>query len=163
MRTFKVMIAGGCALLLSGCFGMTTDPSQGGLFAYNPEAYQARQQQQTATLNAMQSYRQQTEVENQQLAQQKNALAAEVQQQEKQLRALKSDMKSLQNSIAEMKKGNEAQRQHAAALEKRQKGLQAELTAASGIANTAQRAKLIQELQKELKALEQEAEDLSSL
>ena len=30
------------ALLLAGCAGQTTDPRQGGLFSYDPDAYQQR-------------------------------------------------------------------------------------------------------------------------
>lgn len=35
-------MAGVTLLLLNGCAGKTTDPRQGGLFSYNPDAYEKR-------------------------------------------------------------------------------------------------------------------------
>lgn len=40
-------------VVLSGCAGQTTDPRQGGLFNYNPEAYQQRLQTRQETLNSV--------------------------------------------------------------------------------------------------------------
>lgn len=36
------LITGVTLLLLSGCAGGTTDPRKGGLFSYNPNAYEQR-------------------------------------------------------------------------------------------------------------------------
>ncbi len=36
------LITGVTLLLLNGCAGGTTDPRQGGLFSYNPNAYEQR-------------------------------------------------------------------------------------------------------------------------
>lgn len=36
------LISGVAILLLNGCAGSTTDPRQGGLFSYNPDAYEKR-------------------------------------------------------------------------------------------------------------------------
>ncbi|RLA77061.1 MAG: hypothetical protein DRG30_01250 [Epsilonproteobacteria bacterium] len=38
----EYLIAGIAILLLSGCAGGTTDPRQGGLFSYDPDAYEQR-------------------------------------------------------------------------------------------------------------------------
>jgi hypothetical protein len=35
-------IAGTILILLNGCSGGTTDPRKGGLFSYNPDAYEQR-------------------------------------------------------------------------------------------------------------------------
>lgn len=40
-------------LLLSGCAGSTTDPRQGGLFSYNPDAYEKRLDDREAHLSAI--------------------------------------------------------------------------------------------------------------
>ena len=44
----------GCCVLLPGCAadGGTTDPRKGGLFSYNPKAYERRAQEREARLNA---------------------------------------------------------------------------------------------------------------
>ncbi len=36
------LMTGVTLLLLNGCAGGTTDPRQGGLFSYNPDAYEQR-------------------------------------------------------------------------------------------------------------------------
>jgi len=38
----RYMVGALAALLLSGCAGTTTDPRRGGLFSYNPQAYEQR-------------------------------------------------------------------------------------------------------------------------
>lgn len=38
----RYLLAVFAILLLNGCVGSTTDPRQGGLFSYNPDAYEKR-------------------------------------------------------------------------------------------------------------------------
>ena len=40
-------------LLLSGCAGKTTDPRKGGLFSYNPDAYEKRLSDRQKQLNSI--------------------------------------------------------------------------------------------------------------
>ena len=42
MKKIYLMITGMILLLLNGCAGSTTDPRKGGLFSYNPTAYEQR-------------------------------------------------------------------------------------------------------------------------
>ena len=42
----------GCCVLLPGCAGGSSDPRKGGLFSYNPQAYERRIQEREARLNA---------------------------------------------------------------------------------------------------------------
>ncbi len=42
MKNIYLMITGIMLLLLNGCAGGTTDPRQGGLFSYDPTAYEQR-------------------------------------------------------------------------------------------------------------------------
>jgi hypothetical protein len=44
MKEMKVIyfLAGITLLLLNGCAGQTTDPRKGGLFSYDPDAYEQR-------------------------------------------------------------------------------------------------------------------------
>ncbi|MCL1985005.1 MAG: hypothetical protein FWG59_00960, partial [Betaproteobacteria bacterium] len=47
-----------CALaLLTGCAGTTTDPSQGGLFSYQPQAYEQRKLEREARLKELEQER----------------------------------------------------------------------------------------------------------
>ena len=41
------------AMLFAGCAGQTTDPRQGGLFSYDPDAYQQRIADRENHLNAV--------------------------------------------------------------------------------------------------------------
>ena len=54
MRMLVLLCIWGCYALLSGCAtsGGTTDPRQGGLFSYNPKAYERRIQEREARLSA---------------------------------------------------------------------------------------------------------------
>lgn len=42
MQKIYLMVAGITIVLLNGCAGGTTDPRQGGLFSYDPAAYEQR-------------------------------------------------------------------------------------------------------------------------
>lgn len=42
-------------LLLNGCSGKTTDPRQGGLFSYNPDAYEKRLADRERELSSVES------------------------------------------------------------------------------------------------------------
>lgn len=42
MKKRYILLVGTALLLLNGCAGGTTDPRQGGLFSYNPDAYEKR-------------------------------------------------------------------------------------------------------------------------
>lgn len=42
MKKIYILVASITMLLLNGCAGKTTDPRQGGLFSYSPDAYEQR-------------------------------------------------------------------------------------------------------------------------
>ena len=42
MKNIYLVTTGIILLLLNGCAGGTTDPRKGGLFSYNPDAYEKR-------------------------------------------------------------------------------------------------------------------------
>jgi hypothetical protein len=51
---YEYVLTGTCAvLLLSGCAGTTTDPRKGGLFSYNPDAYEQRLAEREKRLEAI--------------------------------------------------------------------------------------------------------------
>ena len=70
MRISTGMLAGVCLMLLSGC-GLSTDPTQGGLFGYNPKAYEARQQAKRAELQSLEAEKEQHRQETVRLSQER--------------------------------------------------------------------------------------------
>jgi len=49
------LMTGVILLLLNGCAGKTTDPRQGGLFSYNPDAYEKRLSDREGELSGVES------------------------------------------------------------------------------------------------------------
>ena len=49
------LMTGVTLLLLNGCAGKTTDPRQGGLFSYNPDAYEKRLADREGELSGVES------------------------------------------------------------------------------------------------------------
>jgi len=68
----KSFILTSCAglLLLSGCAGQTTDPRKGGLFSYDPDAYEQRLDERRAHLNAIEKENAHLKHKNKKLKQQ---------------------------------------------------------------------------------------------
>ena len=150
------------AFLLAGC-GLSTDPTQGGLFGYNPKAYEARQQEKRAALQGIESSNQTYRDENWRLQQEKARKTSTVAGQEKELAALRKEVKGLSGSIDKLNKGSAAQRARAADLQRQHAALHRDVERASQEDDLQQRKLQIQRLKNELRALEQEAEDLSNL
>ena len=55
MKKTYLVITGVALLLLNGCAGGTTDPRQGGLFSYNPDAYEKRLADREQNLSGIES------------------------------------------------------------------------------------------------------------
>jgi len=62
------------AWVLSGCAGQTTDPRQGGLFSYDPDAYEQRIAERKARLEALESDTAVQEKRNKELKREKSRL-----------------------------------------------------------------------------------------
>ena len=136
-----LVVAG--TLLLAGC-GLSTDPTQGGLFGYNPSAYEARQQQKRAALQDIESANQSYRADNQRLEQEKARKASTVAGQEKALAALRKDVKGLSSSIDKLNRGTAEQRAHAARLQRQQTALQQSVDRASQDSDLRRREQKIQ-------------------
>lgn len=55
MKNTYLVITGTALLLLNGCAGGTTDPRQGGLFSYDPDAYEKRLSDREKHLSSIES------------------------------------------------------------------------------------------------------------
>ena len=142
-----VVILLSCTVLLSaGCFGASTNPREGGLFGYSPEAYEARQQERQARLE-----------------QKKQLKLAQVSKQKQEMAALSTEIDRLSGKVSSLKQGNRQQQEGAAALEQRQKNLQKANSALQTQPDSAAKQQKLLQLREELRQLEEEAEYLSNL
>ncbi len=163
MNMMKYALIGTAGILFSGCAGLSTNPAEGGLFSYNPKAYEARQQERSNQVQQLQAERLQYEKDAVKLQKERDRQSAAVSRQEKQLKAVKSELAALSSSITALKKGTDEQRSRALVLEKEHHRLQRSLADADKETDVQARREKIRRLQSELKTLEQEAEVLSNL
>ncbi|MFH2059412.1 MAG: hypothetical protein ABIJ59_10995 [Pseudomonadota bacterium] len=158
----------GCLLILlnlGACVSSTeTDPRKGGLFGYNPEAYEKRLEDRKATLSATEADTQNAKLESQQLEASKQEKLSQHEALKTELAALYAQSGKLESRLEKVKTTNVAQEQ---AL----KRLQDEVTALRGntiktnnsnASDTVKQAR-IEQLQKRMDELLKEAEELSSL
>ncbi|WP_417031490.1 hypothetical protein, partial [Bilophila wadsworthia] len=105
MRTFIAILLGCAALLSAGCFGASTNPREGGLFGYNPDAYEARQRERQEQLSAIRQEQAREEAASARLEQKKKQKAAQVSKQERDVKALSAEVNALSGKINALKKG----------------------------------------------------------
>ena len=164
----SIILAGGCLLMLfslGACVSSTeTDPRKGGLFGYNPDAYEKRIEERKATLAS-------TEADNEQARQQSQTLEASKKQSQArhealktQLAALYSESGRLESQLKIAKTANVAQEQELKRLQDEVAALRANTikTNNSNASDAAKQAE-IGRLQKRMDELLKEAEELSSL
>ena len=82
MKQTHILITAVSLLLLNGCLGGSTDPRQGGLFSYNPDAYEERISQKEEELDMI-------EEETTQEQQKSEALQEELSSQKKKMKKYK--------------------------------------------------------------------------
>ncbi len=116
----QLIVAVGCALLLAGCAGQTTDPRQGGLFSYNPNAYEQRLQDRRTHLD-------QVEEQNRQEQAQSTALQSERATRQKEMISLRRQVRKLNASIASLEKDVLAKEAISVAQKKKQQYILAKL------------------------------------
>jgi len=89
----------GTAIMIGGCAGQTTDPRQGGLFSYNPDAYERRLQDRREQLSAEERASQSTQAQSASLEAERTSRAAEKAALEKQVKKLSASLASLEKKI----------------------------------------------------------------
>ncbi|ADK84838.1 serine/threonine-protein kinase MRCK alpha (CDC42-binding protein kinase alpha) [Desulfarculus baarsii DSM 2075] len=151
-------------LLAAGC-ATTEDPRTGGLFGYNPEAYQRRAQSQEAQLQALQQEQMQGQQTRGYLEQQRAQKLQEKQRMEQDLAALEGDVAKLQRKIDRATLDTKAQRDRYARIKRELNSVNAEIARLKKAASPANEARIqeIKRLQKKLDGLLQEAEALSRM
>jgi chromosome segregation ATPase len=89
--------------LTAGCGPTTTDPRQGGLFSYNPEAYEQRLQQRRAEKQRLEQENQQLQKEQQDLEAQSDLTRAERARLRRQLGDMDQDLAMVEQKLARVK------------------------------------------------------------
>ena len=159
----SLALAGSLVVLLAGCAGQTTDPRQGGLFSYNPDAYNQR-------LQERQSHLSQVEQDNRVAEDQALSLESERTKREQENVALRAKIKKLSASAARLEKDIKAKQAKNAAQKKEQQRLLTEagsLQTASrvtdNIEDPEEKRLELQRLQERRDKLEKEAANLMKL
>ncbi|MDR2726827.1 MAG: lipoprotein [Deltaproteobacteria bacterium] len=162
----KKILLGLCAiLLLAGC-QKTTDPSQGGLFSYSPEAYKQRKLEREERLKELQ--REQIAEEQRQAA--LTQTAAEKRNErgamQKKLQDANRESVNLEKKLQAFKAQNDAQKAALEDLKGRQARLHADIRASqSGKAGGTEAARQVEaeRLRREVERLVKDTEALSGL
>lgn len=165
MRRKSIYTIGVISLLfvLSSCASQTTDPHQGGLFSYNPAAYESR-------IQSRQKQLAQQKEENQSMRNKGALLGKEKTSAKREMAALNKKIASLSNSIASLEKKlrkaeletTENKTQKKVILKKLQ-NLQSSVKASDFIKSPKEKRAEIKRLKKEQDALEKEAAALMRL
>jgi chromosome segregation ATPase len=95
----RLFCALGTAIMIGGCAGQTTDPRQGGLFSYNPDAYEQRLQDRRGQLSAEEQASRSTQAQSASLEAEKTSRTAEKAALEKQVKQLSASLASLEKKI----------------------------------------------------------------
>ncbi|MDD9300904.1 MAG: hypothetical protein HUK40_00610 [Desulfobacter sp.] len=150
--------------LVGGCVSTETDPRKGGLFSYNPKAYEKRIDDRKSTLET-------TEADTAQAKQEGQALELTQQEKQAQHEAMKTKLAVLYNESGKLQKELEQTKAANAQQEKELKRLLEEVgnfrnhtikTNNSKTSDAAKQAKIAQ-LQQRMDELLKEAEALSAL
>jgi chromosome segregation ATPase len=161
--TAKITLAAGLALLSAGC-ALSDNPREGGLFSYSPSKYEQRQEERQTTLTGL---KQETEAEKAagaKLEQERKDKAQELANLRKQTSALATDIDAMSAKLDGIRAGNAAQETRLNELKTLRKNLSnsvAQLEKSAG--SEADGQARLDELKKQLRDLEQEADALSHM
>lgn len=152
-RNLSLMIAGSLILLLGGCAGQTTDPRQGGLFSYNPQAYEQRLQERREHLSQVEQANRQAEAES-------ATLESERASQQKEKAALQRQVRKLSASISKMEKDIKAKQVKTTAQQQKQQRILAELKTLKDASRKTDNIEDPEEKRLELKRLQERRDQL---
>ena len=156
-----------CALLLTACTATTTDPSKGGLFSYNPEAYKQRRQEREGRLQELQQEQAEEEQRQAELTQSAAAKRDERGALQQKLRAVSAESAKLEKKLQAYNAQNDAQRAALADLKARQARIKADIEASrtnrTAGDDSAERQKEAERLRREVERLQRDTEALSAL
>lgn len=150
-----------CLFILPAC-ETTTNPKEGGLFSYSPQAYEARKTQRQERLKELQRQQVAEEQRKGDLETTSKAKKAERDSWQKKVNAANKDVASLKKELDGFQAKNEKQAQTLATLKERQARLSGEL---NSVKNMSQEEKRIEaeRLRKEVERLTNDVAALSAL
>ncbi|MBM9536206.1 hypothetical protein [Desulfobulbus alkaliphilus] len=149
-------------MMLAGCAGQTTDPRQGGLFSYNPDAYEQRLRERQYLLDQEEQATRSIEVEQTVLEAEKISRAQEKAALEKQVREFNASMNSLEQQIQSRQATTEAQKKERQRMLAEIAALRASTDAAESLED-AEKQRELERLEKKRDDLEREAASLMLL
>ncbi len=162
----KLLLPFGLCLILcvSGCFGASNNPREGGLFGYSPTAYEKRQEERRATLRGLETQTEEEKAASGTLEKERTAKQAQVAKQEKDLKAMEKELAATSRKLNAIKAEDAETGKKLQELKARQSSLTASRNAlAQPGGNQEEKKKELEFLQRELRKLEEEAEALSRL
>ncbi len=151
------------ALITTGCANQTSDPHQGGLFSYNPGAYEQRIREREETLSRLKTQNSQLEKNEASLADRKRTRERELAALRKTLAQLSTSTTALEEKVrrAELRAG--AREQERSRILAQLKEVQASSRAAADSADIAKQQLELKRLKKKRAQLEKEIEELMQL
>nr|WP_320010211.1 hypothetical protein [uncultured Desulfobulbus sp.] len=159
----QLIVALGCTLLLAGCAGQTTDPHQGGLFSYNPNAYEQRLQNRRDHLNQVEEQNRQEQAESTALTAERAARQKEMASLRRQVRKLNASIVSLEKDVLAKEATNVAQKKKQQHILAKLKELKASSRNSDFIEDPANKRLEIKRLRQRRDQLEKEAASLMFL
>jgi len=141
------------ATTLLGCAGQTTDPRQGGLFSYNPQAYEKRIQDRKEDLSGV-------DQSTQAAGEQSSRLEAEKSSREKEKAALKKQLKKFSASVASLEKEIKSKQVKTIVQKKEQKRMITEINSIKSSSKLADEMDDPEEKRLELERLNQKRDKL---
>ena len=158
-RKISVLALG--LLLLAGCSG-TTNPREGGLFSYNPNAYEQRLKDRQNILVTERDREDQNVAERESLEAEKNTKTQRLAAEQKKLNRLKKELQQSKARLNNLKASNAAQEQQLEQLKAQQHSLDAQSNSLGEI-DTDQKRRQLENLQKQARDLLRKAEALERM
>lgn len=153
-----------CFCLLYAC-ATTENPREGGLFGYNPQAYEKRKAEREAKLNALEEEKTTAKQKTVELESEKDLKTKEHSELEQQTKSLDKDIDRLEDLIASLKVNTEKERKRLWGINVKLDAVKKELAQVKSdpAIPTELKEKEVERLKKKIDDLLAEAEELSKL
>lgn len=151
------------ALLLSGCAGRSTDPRAGGIFSYNPDAYEQRLQERQGKLEAIRHGNESLQEESSQLEAEQLIRNNEKEAISKELKKSRAAVALLEKNIKSKQAKTTAQKKEQKRLLKEAQSITVSTQAADSVVNPDEKRQELERLKSRRDKLEKEAADLMRL
>ncbi len=150
---YHIVVSFFAAAILFGCAGQTTDPRQGGLFSYNPTAYEDRLQERRENLADAETMKLSSQEQTSRLETEKSSLVTEK-------AALQAQLLQLSSSLSSLKKNIQDKQMKTAAQKNEQKRIVAEINSIKSSSKLADEMEDPEETRLELERLKKRRDEL---